>query len=138
VTTAAMAFYIQHTPAPYVDFFRTRLNNQDSKIYLILDHHWVHNNPEFLQLNDQYGVVAVWLPRHSIHCLRPLDLHVFSSFKPESANLHASDKNHSWRGSCSAPYKHGTMPAMPALCTVPGDWARLQLSIQATCIIREL
>jgi hypothetical protein len=71
---ATAAFYIQHIIAPYAALLRTRFNDQNLQIDLIMDNHSVHNSPEILPLYGQYEVVPIWFPPHSTHCLQPLDL----------------------------------------------------------------
>jgi hypothetical protein len=53
-----------------------------------MDNHSIHNSPEILRLYCQDGVVSIWLRLHSTHCLQPLDLYIFGSFKSRYANLH--------------------------------------------------
>jgi hypothetical protein len=95
-TIPVMAPSVQHIIAPYIEFLRTRFNNQDLKIYLIMDNHSIHSRPGIFPPYGEYVVVPIWFPPHSTHCLQPKNLQVFSSFKSHWANLPMVPTN--WHG----------------------------------------
>jgi hypothetical protein len=80
-TGESMSHYILTILAPYCEKVRTRLNNPDAPIFLIMDNCESHRMPFLLDMYAQLNVKVIWLPAHRSHFLQTLDVGIFSKVK---------------------------------------------------------
>jgi hypothetical protein len=86
LTIPAMKVYTATSLGPYCD--RLRMEFQENvPVFLIVDSHPIHDNPDILAGLAEINVHPIWLPAHSTHFLQPLDLRVFAPFNAHSCNL---------------------------------------------------